>query len=184
MASKARSSRERIPEPDPESSLPSLGRVLGFLRLLWALDHGLQRTSKQMLAGHGVTGPQRLAIRIVGAFPGISAGALARILLIHPSTLSGILVRLERQRLVERLADPRDKRRALLRLTSRGCAVDARSAGTIESIVQGVLEEVDDARLEAASSLLASLSRALDAGLQNAPISPLRRARGSRPIGR
>ncbi len=184
MASKARAPRQQAAEADPESALPSLGRVLGFLRLLWALDHGLQRTSKQMLGRRGVTGPQRLAIRIVGAFPGISAGALARILLIHPSTLSGILVRLERQRLVERLGDPRDKRRALLRLTARGRTVDARSAGTIESIVQGVLEGIDDSKLEAASALLASLSQALDAGLDHTPSSARRRVAGPRPTER
>ena len=66
------------------------------MRLLWAVDHGLQRRSKRMAATLGVTGPQRLVIRIVGRFPGISAGRLASILHLHPSTLTGILRRLER----------------------------------------------------------------------------------------
>ncbi len=36
--------------------LPPLGKVLDFLRLLWAVDHGLNRTSKRMEVELGVTG--------------------------------------------------------------------------------------------------------------------------------
>ena len=78
--------------------MPPLGEQLEFMRLLWAIDHGLQTRSKRMAAALGVTGPQRLVIRIVGRFPGVSAGQLARILHLDPSTLTGILRRLERTR--------------------------------------------------------------------------------------
>jgi len=54
-----------------------LGPVLEFMKLLWAVDHGLQSISKHMESRFGITGPQRLVVRIVGRFPGISAGALA-----------------------------------------------------------------------------------------------------------
>ena len=45
---------------------PSLGPTLDFLRLLWELDHALQRRSKRMARALGLTGPQRLVLRIVG----------------------------------------------------------------------------------------------------------------------
>ena len=50
----------------------------------------------------GVTGPQRLVIRIVGRFPGIPAGQLAATLRIHPSTVSDVVQRLERRGLIQR----------------------------------------------------------------------------------
>ena len=63
----------------PESTEQStLGPVLDFLRLLWAVDHGLQSVSKRMEAEHGITSPQRLVLRIVGLQPGIPAGRVAR----------------------------------------------------------------------------------------------------------
>src|SRR5260370_41656340 len=71
-----------------------LDPALDFLRLLWAIEHGLQRMSKRMEASLGVTGPQRLVLRIVGRFPGLSAGDLAHILPLPPSTITGILQRL------------------------------------------------------------------------------------------
>ena len=55
-----------------------LDPVLDFMRLLWSVEHGLERMSKRMGNELGITGPQRLVLRIVGQFPDISAGDLAR----------------------------------------------------------------------------------------------------------
>jgi MarR family transcriptional regulator, organic hydroperoxide resistance regulator len=116
-----------------------LGRVLEFIRRLWALDHALQSTSKWMQARLGVTWPQRLSIRMIGHFPGISAGALAELLHLHPSTLTGILQRLSARRLIRRVADPRDARRALLWLTRSGRRINRGRKGTVEAAVTRTL---------------------------------------------
>src|SRR5580658_2848349 len=83
-----------------------LGEVIDFMRLLWAVDHGLEASSKQMDALFGVTGPQRLVIRIVGRHPGIAAGRIAEILHVHPSTLTGVLRRLVERGILTRSGDP------------------------------------------------------------------------------
>ena len=120
----------------------TLGPVLEFMSLLWAADHGLDRVSKRMEVAMGVTGPQRLAIRILGRYPWITAGRLAAMMHVHPSTLTGILRRLEARHLLLRRIDARDGRRALLRLTSEGKRCDARRAGTVEAIVEKVLAQL------------------------------------------
>jgi MarR family transcriptional regulator, organic hydroperoxide resistance regulator len=121
---------------------PPLPDTLQFMQLLWGLAHALDRTSKQMADTIGVTGPQRLVLRVVGLRPGLSAGELAAILHVHPSTLTGVLQRLVRQRLVTRRHDPRDRRRAVLHLTSRGVQTNATMKGTVESAVTRALDEV------------------------------------------
>ena len=73
--------------PDGEYQLDG---VLDFMRLLWSVEHGLQRSSKRMESELGITGPQRLVLRVVGQFPGLSAGDLAHIVRLHPSTITGI----------------------------------------------------------------------------------------------
>src|SRR5438552_13238293 len=118
---------------------PALGAVLDFMRLLWALDHALQSASKRMEATHGITGPQRLVVRIVGRFPGIAAGRVAEILHVHPSTLTGVLRRLEGRGVLQRRTDPRDARRALFMLTARGRKLDTLKTGTVEQAVRRVL---------------------------------------------
>jgi DNA-binding MarR family transcriptional regulator len=109
--------------------------VLHFMQWLWAVAHGLERTSKRMGAELGVTGPQRLVLRVVGLFPGMSAGDLARILHVHPSTLTGVLQRLVAQRLLVRADHPSDRRRAVLRLTTRGSRANGMRSGTVEHAV-------------------------------------------------
>jgi DNA-binding MarR family transcriptional regulator len=116
--------------------------VLQFMQLLWAVAHGLERISKRMTGEIGVTGPQRLVLRVVGLFPGMSAGDLATVLHVHPSTLTGVLQRLVAQRLLGRSDDPSDRRRAVLRLTTRGARVNGARQGTVEAAIALVLEGI------------------------------------------
>lgn len=145
--------------PDVDADLPD---VLQFMRLLWAVVHGLEKNSKRMAGDIGVTGPQRLALRVVGLFPGVSAGDLAAILHVHPSTLTGVLQRLVAQRLLRRVDDPLDRRRAVLRLTTRGARANAASRGTVESAVADALEGVSARDRAATRRVLAQLARHLE----------------------
>jgi DNA-binding MarR family transcriptional regulator len=135
--------------------------VLDFMRLIWAVGHSLQRTSKQMQKSLGVTGAQRLVIRIVGRFPGIPAGDLARLLHVHASTLTGILVRLERLGLVRRRSDPRDGRRSLVGLTENGRRFDVATEGTVEAAVARALERLSADELQAARAALQAIADSL-----------------------
>ena len=92
----------------PAAEELELPEVLRFMQLLWAVVHGLQKASKRMAAEVGVTGPQRLVLRVVGLHPGASPGALARILHVHPSTLTGVLQRLVDQKLLSRVSHEDD----------------------------------------------------------------------------
>lgn len=140
---------------------PVLGEVLEFMRLLWAVDHGLQSTSKRMESTLGLTGPQRLVLRLVGRFPGITAGRLANIMHVHPSTLTGVLKRMEKRGLLERKSDPLDGRKALFSLTDTGRNMDIPSTGTVESAVQRVLARLPPARLQSAQEALTALAQEL-----------------------
>jgi DNA-binding MarR family transcriptional regulator len=132
------------------------------MQLLWAVAHGLEKTSKRMRTELGVTGPQRLALRVVGLFPGVSAGDLARILHVHPSTLTGILKRLVAQQWLRRIDDPQDRRRAVLHLTSRGAQANAARRGTVEAAVAEALAGVPTRDRAATRRVLARIAADLD----------------------
>lgn len=138
-----------------------LGDVIEFMRLVWGLDHGLQSMSKRMAKELGVTGPQRLVIRLVGRYPGISAGELADILHLHPSTLTGVLARLVERGSILRDSDPKDARRALFKLSPEGKRVDQSKSGTVEATIRKVLTKLPDAKVAAARDVLAALTREL-----------------------
>ena len=94
--------------------------ALDFLRILWAIDHGLGSVSKRMLSRLGVTAPQRLVLRMVGRFPGVTASEMAALLHLDRSTMSGIVTRLVERGLLVRQADAADRRRVRLEVTARG----------------------------------------------------------------
>lgn len=153
------SQQDALPQSKPRG--PPLGEVLEFMRLLWAVDHGLQSTSKRMEASLGMTGPQRLVLRLVGRFPGITAGMLAQILHVHPSTLTGVLKRLEKRGLIERRSDPLDGRKALFALTEQGKSLDLPSTGTVEAAVQRVLSRMSRSRILGTQDVLTALAEEL-----------------------
>jgi DNA-binding MarR family transcriptional regulator len=135
-----------------------LGQAFEFMRALWAVDHQLQTASKRLEASVGVTGPQRMVIRLVGHYPGISAGKVSELLHLHPSTLTGVLQRLEKAGLLSRRADPADGRKARLLLTGRGRSIDAVRGGTVEAGVRRALARLSPRAVAAARQVLDALS--------------------------
>jgi DNA-binding MarR family transcriptional regulator len=160
-----------IAEAGDVSDLPD---VLQFMRLLWAVVHGLERISKRMTGAIGVTGPQRLVLRVVGLFPGMSAGDLATVLHVHPSTLTGVLQRLVGQRRLARSDHPGDRRRAVLRLTKRGARVNAARQGTVEAAIAQALQGISDRDRMATRRVLERLAAHLEPA---ATPGPARRSR-------
>ena len=157
-----------VSSPRDEVDDAALGKVLAFMRVLWSLDHALQTMSKRMAATLEVTGPQRLVLRLLGRQPGSSAGALADILKLHPSTLTGILRRLEERSLIVRDADPLDRRRAVLRLTAAGTRLNAERAGTIENAIRRALTKVSAAEIATTERVLSLVVRELEVDVGDA----------------
>jgi DNA-binding MarR family transcriptional regulator len=161
MRSGARKVSEEAADPDSLGGRP-LGPVLAFLRSLWGVNHALESASRRMKARIGVTGPERMILRLVGRSPGIAAGELARILRVHPSTLTGPLKRLVRRGLLVRRVDGADARRALFTLTARGEAIDRMRRGTVEAAVRDALGAVPGRDVRVAAAALDALARELE----------------------
>lgn len=131
-----------------------LGSALDFLQRLWRLNHALERLSGRMEKRFGVTAQQRLIIRCVGAYPGMTAGQLAGVLNVDPGTVSAALRRLEQKSLIERRRDPGDSRRVALGLTRQGRAIDAPEVGTVEAAVAELLASTPSSDIQVLTSVL------------------------------
>jgi DNA-binding MarR family transcriptional regulator len=175
MAPSARLLPRAAPSTGNGTGGHQLEGVLAFLRNIWALDHALQLVSKRMERERGVTGQQRLLIRILDDHPGLSPGQLAETLHLDPSTVTGIVKRLERRRFVKRLSDPRDRRRVLVVLTEKGRTVSWPAAGTVEGVTERALASVPRTQLLAAEQVLRALTSVLQATLNRAERGDVRR---------
>lgn len=141
----------------------ALEPTLDFMRLLWRIEHGLQSKSKQMEAAIGITGPQRLVLKIVDQFPGLSAGELAHIIRLHPSTITGIVQRLVDKGLLARDGDAADRRRVQLRVCREAKRFTRRSSGAIESAIARVLAGMPSAHVGLTRVVLTAIACALEA---------------------
>lgn len=137
-----------------EREAVDLGPVLGFMQVLWEVEQGLNKRSQAMLREHGVTGPQRLVIRVVARQGPISLADLARVLRLHPASVTRLASTLESKQMVLRRPDPDDKRQILLELGPAGAAVARASKGTVEQAIARTLEQSTRREVEATIAVL------------------------------
>lgn len=136
---------------------------LDFLQCLWRTSHALEQRSRRMEKAIGLTAPQRLILRVLGRFPGMTAGQLARALHVDPGTLSASVRRLEARGLVERRRDPVDTRRVTLGLTRQGRALDVPAEGTVEAAADALLATASPKDLAATVRVLEQFADILTA---------------------
>jgi MarR family transcriptional regulator, organic hydroperoxide resistance regulator len=141
-----------------------LDEVLRFMRMIWAIDHELERVSKRMEATLGLTIPQRMSLLLIGRNPGILSSELAKVLHLHRGTLSGIIQRLEASGYVRRTSDPNDRRRVGLTLTEAGTSINQRRSGTFEGAVRQLLASVTPGDIRATERVLSALGSELRGG--------------------
>jgi DNA-binding MarR family transcriptional regulator len=127
------------------------------MQRLWELVHALNVQSKRMARDLGVTGPQRLVIRVVGQSPDATASDISEMLGLHPSTLTGVLSRLEAQGMLQRRVDQVDRRRQRFRLTAAGRKIDRERKGTVEASVRRALVRAEPSMVERTEQMLSLL---------------------------
>ena len=146
----------------PARGARELDSTLDFMRLLWNIEHRLQSTSKRMHTAMGITGPQRLVLKIVAQFPGISANEVAHLVRLHPSTITGILQRLAEKGLLARERDPGDGRRVRLRVRAAAAPFTRRTGGTIEAAISRALQRMPPQSVRRAREVLSAIAAALE----------------------
>lgn len=90
------------------------------------------------------------------------ASELAQAIGVTPAGITDILDRLERRHLVLRVAHPTDRRAVLVRLTPAGERVYREARTTLRTVVRELEERMTPGELQALSSGLAALTKALE----------------------
>jgi MarR family transcriptional regulator, organic hydroperoxide resistance regulator len=139
----------------------TLGPGTDLLRQLWELNHHLERASRLTETLFGVTGQQRLMIRCIGKYPGLTLGQLATHFHLDPGTVSNAIDRLEEKGLLERRRPLQDRRRVTVGLTAFGRKVDAEVIGVTEGAINELLSSTSVEDIECTRRVLCALSRLL-----------------------
>lgn len=157
---------------EPPGARPELDENLEHMRRLWGLYHALQDLSRRILDRLGVNGPQRMVVIAVGRLPGASAGELAELLQIHPSTLNYMLRQLERNDVIRRTVDPADSRRVTYSLRAAGRRIDAERANTIEDVLLELRAVMPQEKLDVTKEVVDALTRAIRQAIDRADSIP------------
>lgn len=134
--------------------------VLSWLHLM-RVHARILDVEQALLANHGLTRAQFDVLSHLAAEPGLSQQTLARRLLVTKGNVVGLIDRLEACKLVERRADPADRRTNRLYLTPAGEQAFAASAPPLEAEMNRQFEGLEPDEQVTLRRLLAKLDRSL-----------------------
>jgi MarR family transcriptional regulator for hemolysin len=130
--------------------------------------HALRKAFDRRAVGLGVTRAQWKALFRLEREPGLRQIELADMLDIEPITLSRIVDRLEESGLVERLADPSDRRAWRLHVTARAQPLIAKLHAIADEMIADAFAGIDPKDIEITRAVLA---RARENASRVAPIN-------------
>ena len=139
------------------------------LRRVVRVVHGYSKRAEHVA---GLTGPQLWAIKVLAESAPIMVSDLARRMYLHPSTVIGILDRLETRGLVTRTRSTVDRRVVTVGLTRRGKETVKKVPVVAQGLLLKGMEALSDHDLEAISEGLEAAGRHLG-GPTDATAAPL-----------
>ncbi|MGE0606272.1 MAG: MarR family winged helix-turn-helix transcriptional regulator [Pirellulales bacterium] len=149
-------------------------RVLAALR---RIVHAIDLHSRRLLLECDVTSPQLVCLHMLAAEGPLNSRTLADLVHVNPSTLVGILDRLEAKNLVCRRRDQKDRRSVSVELTREGAAFVAKAPSPLHAALAGRFKKLSlphQKRLAESLEEVVSLMRAEK--LDDLPVLSLARA--------
>jgi DNA-binding MarR family transcriptional regulator len=106
--------------------------ITEIMQSLRRIFKAIQDYSYDVSDKFGTTGPQLWALKTISQNESLPLGELGRRMYLHPSTITGLIDRLEKKGLVERERDQTDRRVIKLALTSKGKGLVKRAPNPIQ----------------------------------------------------
>ena len=140
--------------------------VWSVRRLVRTVYLDSQKISKQ----YGLTGPQSGVLRSLLKYGPTSSADLSRMLYVTPSNITGVIDRLEKKGLVERVRKIGDRRVALIQLTEAGKTLGQRLPDPIEERFISGLADLEPERVQWLSTAMYQILKLMDSkGVEETP---------------
>jgi DNA-binding MarR family transcriptional regulator len=170
---------------------PATRYDLRVLQSLRRIIRAVDLHSRKLSAQHKITGPQLVCLLAIDGHGRVTGSAIARHVHLSPSTVIGILDRLEAKGLVRRERDLKDRRLVQVSLTEQGRALAARAPSPLQDTLAAAMSDLPEAELARIAESLDRIvemmeARQIDAApiLETGPITPATgAARAAEPPG-
>jgi DNA-binding MarR family transcriptional regulator len=115
-----------------------ISETVQFLRRIFK---AIQDYSQEVSNSFGITGPQLWAMKMISQHAGLALGDLSRKMYLHPSTVTGVIDRLESKGYVVRDRDSADRRVVNVNLTRAGQDLVAKAPNPIQGkMIYGLMK--------------------------------------------
>jgi MarR family transcriptional regulator, organic hydroperoxide resistance regulator len=150
----------------PENEKVIKDIVWSVRRLVREVSYDSQKISKQ----YGLTGSQSSVMRSLLKYGPTSSAGLSRMLFVTPSNITGVIDRLEKKTLVERVRKAGDRRVALIQLTESGEALSTRLPDPIEERFIAELADLEPEHVQLLAMAMDQISKLMRSnGIEEAP---------------
>ncbi|HEY2446807.1 MAG TPA: MarR family transcriptional regulator [Rhizomicrobium sp.] len=151
---------------DARKGLPRLPKVgeakrgpQGYLTyLLRQANAAVRLALDRALASEGMTYPQQAALTIIRAYEAISSADLARLAMLTPQTVTGIVRALEERGAITKLPDPVHGRILRLAVTEEGRELNKRCRALTAPIEAGLKARLDSRHEQALRAWLVGIA--------------------------
>lgn len=106
--------------------------ILEIMQSLRRIFKAIQDYSHEVTDKFGITGPQLWALKTISQNENLSLSDLSRRMYLHPSTMTGLMDRLEKRGYVKRNRDQVDRRVIYLQLTAEGKKLVKRAPNPVQ----------------------------------------------------
>ena len=131
--------------PDPVSRAVAISETIQSLRRIFK---ALQNYSHEVSHRYGITGPQLWVLRTVFKDGELPLGELSQKMYLHPSTITGVVNRLEKKGYVSRDRDQEDRRVVMVQLTPKGKRLVKRAPNPVQGKMIHGLRQLRKEKLE------------------------------------
>ena len=133
--------------------------VLGSIR---KIIHGFDVYSRRLSRQYGITAPQLVCLSAVIEQDDITAREIAWRIHLGPSTLVGVLDRLEAKGLIERRRDPCDRRKVLISATDQGRQFATSLPSPLEEHLDAALSRLSEREQAKIAAALAKVGEMIE----------------------
>jgi MarR family transcriptional regulator, organic hydroperoxide resistance regulator len=131
--------------PDQISRAVAIFETMQSLRRIFK---ALQNYSHEVSHRYGITGPQLWVLKTVFKDGELPLGELSQKMYLHPSTITGVVNRLEKKGYVSRDRDQEDRRVVMVQLTPKGKRLVKRAPNPVQGKMIHGLRQLRKEKLE------------------------------------
>jgi len=136
-----------LPAYSMSQQVPTTRYDLRVLQALRQIIRAVDLHSRQLLGQHKVTGPQLITLLTVEKYEPVTASAIANNIYLSPSTVIGILDRLEIKGLIRRDRDLKDRRLVQVSLTEQGKALASNAPSPLQDTLAEAMGKLPETEL-------------------------------------